>query len=129
MADDFYVFSAKQRLQEISAASAQAKADLEMAKAGGDYQSAASSVQQLADLESQRQNLLNLHDQYIRSQNPPAPPEPSREERQARSWDKMDAIDALNIARGSKYGKDLDFNDPNFVAGFHEAQARRHRGE
>jgi hypothetical protein len=129
MADDFYSFSARQRLQQISASRAQALADLEQAKASADYESAAASVQQIANLEAERQNLVNLHDQYVRSQTPVAPPEVSAEERHARPADKMTWDDALDLARTSKYGADLDHNDPNVQAGYREVAARRARGE
>jgi hypothetical protein len=63
--DDFYVFSARQRLQQINANRAQALADLEVAKASADYESAASSVQEIANLDAQRQAIVNLHDQKL----------------------------------------------------------------
>ena len=68
-ADDFYTYSARQRFQQINAGRAQALADLEVAKAQADYDFAGAAVQQIADLEAQRQSLVNLHDQYIRSQH------------------------------------------------------------
>jgi hypothetical protein len=46
--DDFYTFSARQRLQQINAGRAQALADLEFAKAASDYDSAGASVQTIA---------------------------------------------------------------------------------
>ena len=85
--DDFYSFSARQRLQQINANRAQALADLEVAKANSDYESAAGSVQEIANLEAQRQALVNLHDQYIRSQQVPEPPELTPEEKAAKPWD------------------------------------------
>ena len=129
MADDFYTFSARQRLQQINAGRAQALADLEVAKAQADYDSAGAAVQQIADLEAQRQAIVNLHDQYIRSQTPPEQPEASAEERFARPWDRMTWDDALDLARNSQYGKDLDHSDPSVQAGYREVQRRRGRGE
>ena len=63
MADDFYVFSAKQRLQQINAGRAQALADLEQ-KAASDYEGAAASVQQIANLDAEKNNLVALANQY-----------------------------------------------------------------
>ena len=127
--DDFYTYSARQRLQQINAGRAQALADLEVAKAQADYDSAGAAVQQIADLEAQRQSLVNLHDQYIRSQQPPEQPEVTAEERFARPLERMTWEDGLDVSRNSQYGKDLDANDPNVQAGFREVMRRRARGE
>jgi hypothetical protein len=64
MADDFYVFSAKQRLQQINAGRAQALADLEQCKAASDYEGAAASVQQIANLDAEKNNLVAPANQY-----------------------------------------------------------------
>ena len=129
MADDFYVFSAKQRLQQISAEKAQALANLEQSKASADYESAAASVQAIANLEAEKQNLIGLHNQYVASQNPPEQPETTAEERFARPWDRMTWDDALDLARTSQFGKDLTHDDPHVRAGYREVQRRRSRGE
>ena len=127
--DDFYTFPAKQRLQQINAGRAQALADLEVAKAHSDYESAGQAVQQIADLDAQRANLVALHRQYVDSQTPLAPPELTQEEKHAKPWDRMSWEDGLDLARTSKYGRDLDASDPNVQAGFREVMARRARGE
>ena len=127
--DDFYTYSARQRLQQINAGRAHALADLEVAKEQADYDSAGAAVQQIADLEAQRQSLVNLHDQYIRSQQPPEQPEVTAEERFARPLERMTWEDGLDVSRNSQYGKDLDANDPNVQAGFREVMRRRARGE
>ena len=129
MADDFYTFSARQRLQQINAGRAQALADLEVAKAQADYDSAGAAVQQIADLEAQRQAIVSLHDQYIRSQQPPEQPEATAEERHARPWESMTWDDALNVARNSQFGRDLTHDDPHVQAGYREVARRRARGE
>jgi hypothetical protein len=126
---DFYIYSAMQRLQQINAGRAQALADLEVAKAGADYESAAASVQEIANLDAQRQAIVNLHDQYIRSQQVPEPPELTDEEKHAKPWDKMTWQDGLDLARQSKYGKDLNHDDPAVIAGYAEVMRRRARGE
>ena len=127
MAKDFYVKAAKAQYQALQAARAQALSDLEAAKQNDDKASAAQSVQQLADLAAAEQNLQNLVNQYAISKQP-APPI-SEEERMARPLERMNADDGLAIARTSKYGKSLDWNDPYVQAGYQEAMRRRSRGE
>ena len=127
--DDYYTFLARTQVQRLDANRAQALADLERAKADSDYEGAGAAVQTLADLDAQKQNILNLHNQYVRSQQVPEQPEVSDEEKFARPWDKMTWQDGLDLAKTSKYGKDLDANDPNVQAGFREVMARRARGE
>jgi hypothetical protein len=70
-----------------------------------------------------------LHQQYVASQTPPAPVELTPEEKHAKPWDRMTWQDGLDLARTSKYGADIDANDPNVQAGFREVMARRQRGE
>src|SRR5215471_3274036 len=98
MADDYYTHLARQQIQRLDASRAQALADLEMAKANSDYESAGASVQQIADLDAQKQNVINLHNQYVASQQQPAPPELTAEERHARPIEKMDWSDSWEIA-------------------------------
>jgi hypothetical protein len=130
MADsDFYLDAARQQLAQLDAEKAAALADLAAHRANGDRESAACCVQTLANLEAQRQNLTALANQYVASQHPPAQPELSAEERAARPWDRMTPDDGLQIAKTSKYGKNIDWNDPYVRAGYVEAQRRRARGE
>ena len=124
-ADDYYTHLARQQLQRLDANKAQTLADLAAAKANSDYETAGSAVQELADIESKRTNLLNLHDQYVRSQHVPEPPELTPEEKHALPWDRMSVADGLELARTSKYGKDLDFNDPHVIAGYNHMMANR----
>jgi hypothetical protein len=126
---DFYSDAASQRLAQIEAQRAQALADLANSKANADYESAAASVQTIADLEAAKQNLVALHQNYVASQTPPTPPELSAEERAAKPLHRMDWNDALELAKTSRYGKNLSWNDPNVQAGYREAMARRRRGE
>ena len=116
-------------MDRIEADRAQALADLQTAKATGDYESAGFAVQQIANLDSEARNLATLHSRYQASQQPPVAPEISREERMARPLDKMDYNDALSLAQTSKYGKGLTHDDPNVAAGYAEVQRRRARGE
>ena len=127
--DDYYTHLARQQIQRLDAGKAQALADLAAAKANADYETAGSAVQELADIEAKKQNIVALHDQYVRSQQVPEPPELTPEEKAAKPWDKMDWADGLELARTSKYGADIDANDPNVQAGFREVMARRARGE
>ena len=129
MADDFYSQAASHRLTLIEAERAAALADLAAHRANSDYDSAAASVQALANLDAERQNLVSLHQNYIASQTPPTPPEVSPEERAAKPWYRMDYSDVLEMAKGSRYGKDLSWNDKNMQAGYHEAMRRKARGE
>ena len=106
--DDFYTFTARQRLQQLDANKAQCLADLAAAKANADYDTAGQAVSEIANIEAQKSNLIALHEQYVRSQQTPvAPPELTPEERFAKPWDRMDWQDGLDLARTSKYGKDL----------------------
>ncbi len=126
---DFYGDSAKQRLAIIEAERASALADLAAHKANSDYDSAANSIQTIANLDAERANLANLYNNYVASQQPSRPPELTQEERQAKPWSKMDWSDVVEMTRGSKYAKNIKPNDPNMVAGYYEASRRRGRGE
>ena len=123
-ADDYYTHLARQQIQRLDASRAQALADLEAAKASNDYESAGEAVQVLADLEAKKANVLALHGRYVDSQTPSAPVELTAEEKAAKPWDKMTWEDGLDLARTSKYGRDLDHSDPNV-----QVMARRQRGE
>lgn len=129
-ADDWYSFVAREQWQKNNAEIAQYKANLEAAKATNDSYAATAAAQDLANARANQRNLEDLHGEYVRSQQPPPPPpEPTPEERHARPWDKMTWQDGLDLARTSKYGADIDANDPNVQAGFREVIARRQRGE
>jgi hypothetical protein len=129
MADDFYAEAFRARMQQISAERAAALADLEAAKLNGDHGLAGTAEQNIADLDAAAGNLQNLAQRYVASQNPPQPPEPSKEERAARPWNRMDWEDVANLARTSKYARNIRSDDPGLVAGWNEAQRRRQRGE
>ena len=95
MSDDFYEDAARARLAQLDAFRAQALADLAQHRANGDREAAAEVVQQIADTDAARANVLNLHQSYVRSQQRPGPEQISPEERQARPLDKMTYDDAL----------------------------------
>jgi aspartyl/asparaginyl-tRNA synthetase len=128
MANDFYLDAAAQRANEIAAEKQAALADLAAHRANGDTVSAAQSVQQLANLQAEQQNLQSLCNDYVAAQRPPAPPELSAEERAAKPWSKMNYDDVLEMAKTSKYAKDLTWND-DMQRGYEETRRRRSRGE
>ena len=125
MSDDFYLESGKARLQEIAVERADALASLERAKLQSDYDTAGQCVQQLANLDAESANMMNLYQRYQYSQNPPQPAPPTLEERRAKPWEKMDYSDVWEISR-SKYGPP---DEAMFRAGMAEAARRRARGE
>lgn len=122
--DDYYTHLAKTQIQRLDASRAQALADLEMAKANSDYESAGMAVQQIADLEAQKQNVINLHSQYVASQQVPQQPEPTAEERFARPPERMDLRDMYDIAATSRHGVD----EQAFRAGVAEVMRQRREG-
>ena len=126
---DFYADSARRRLEQLSANRAAQIADLEAHRLNGDHDAAAECIQQIADLDAAKQNLTDLYSRYAQSQQPPQQPEPSPEERAARPINRMDWSDVVEMTRGSKWARDIRPDDPNMIAGWHEARARRARGE
>jgi hypothetical protein len=129
MSNDFYLNAAMQRQNELEAERQAALADLAAHKANGDTAAASATVQSLANLSAEFQNLKNLCDNYIASNTPRQPEQLTDEERAAKPWSKMDHTDTLELARTSKYGKSLTWDDPHMRAGYAEATRRRHRGE
>ena len=126
---DYYLGIAQHRLNELEAARAHALAAIASAKAAGDYEGGADAVQCVANLDTEKQNLLRLHQQYVQSQSPPPPTPLSREEWRARPVERMTPEDGLAVARNSKYGGDLNWNDANVRLGWEEAQRHKARGE
>jgi hypothetical protein len=114
---------------QLEAQRAASLADLAVHRSNRDADSMAASIQELANIDAETRNLGALYQQYVASQNPPQPPEPSPEERQARPIHRMDWQDVTNLARTSKYARDIQPNDPNLIAGWNEAMRRRSRGE
>jgi hypothetical protein len=129
MADDFYTQAARSRAEAIEMQIAASRADLLVHRNNSDLQAAGETVQQIANLEAERANLTTLYNNYVASQQPPAPEQLTEEERNARPWHKMTPDDGLALARTSKYGRSLDWNDGHVRAGWQEAQRRRSRGE
>src|SRR6476660_8986222 len=123
---DFYRDSAERRLQQLNATRAASLADLEAHKLNGDHDAAGEVIQNLANIDAERANLTQLYQNYVQSQQPPQPEHLTPEELQNRPWYKLSAEQALQVAtEGSKYGKGLDYSDPNVQAGWREAQRRK----
>jgi|tagenome__1003787_1003787.scaffolds.fasta_scaffold20986856_5 hypothetical protein len=129
MADDYYVELARKRAAEIEADKAEMLGGLARAKAENNEFSGTELIQGIANCEQELRNLNQLHADYMSAKNPPQPVPLSREEWRARPVERMSADDGLLVARNSKYGSNLDWNDPNVQAGYQEMQRRRGRGE
>jgi hypothetical protein len=129
MSQDFYLNAAQQRAAELEMELSAAKTDLLTYRHNQDLQGAGEAVQRIADLTNQQNSLQALCQGYIQSQQPRQAEQLTDEERNARPWHKMTADDGLQLAKTSKYGRSLDWNDPHVRAGYVEAQNRRHRGE
>src|SRR5262249_19806619 len=94
--EDFYTASARQRLERLDAERAAATADLQSHRANSDYESAGYAIQQLADLDRQRANVIDLYRRHVASQQPPQR-YVSDEQRAARQPGEMDAYDLGKI--------------------------------
>ncbi len=99
---DFYVNAAATRANQIEAELAACRADLAAHRANQDTDSAAVSIQQIANLEAERANLNTLYQGYIASQQPPQPEPMSDQERAARPWSKMDYSDVWEQRRRAR---------------------------
>jgi hypothetical protein len=126
--NDFYLDAAAQRANELAAERQAHLADLAAYRANGDTQSAAQVVQALANNQAEQQNLQTLCNDYVAASQPRQPERISDEERAAKPWSRMNYDDVLEMARGSKYAKDLTWN-ADMQAGYNEVRARRARGE
>jgi hypothetical protein len=82
----------------------------------------------LVGAAGQQRNLSALHDQYIASKTPQQPAPKTAEETAATPIENLNANELMDVYRNSKYGKDLNWNDPNVRAGWQEAQYRRSKG-
>jgi hypothetical protein len=126
---EFYRDSAERRLQQLTANRAANVADLEVHRLNGDHDAAGECIQQLANIDSERANLVQLYQNYEQSQRPAQKPYETQEQKAAKPWSQMGWDDIVEMTRTSKYAKDIRPDDQNMVAGWHEARARRGRGE
>jgi hypothetical protein len=129
MSNDFYLNAAQQRAAELEMELSAAKTDLLTYRHNSDLQAAGEAVQRIANLTAEQSNLRGLVEGYVQSQQPRQPEQRTQEELEHLPWHKMTADDGLQLARTSKYGKSLDWSDPNVRSGYAEAQRRRSRGE
>jgi hypothetical protein len=128
MSQDFYLNAAQQRAAELEMELSAAKTDLLTFKHNQDLQGAGEAVQRIANLTAEQSNLRGLVEGYVQSQQPPRQPELSPEERAAKPIHRMDYSDVLEMAKTSKYAKDLTWNE-DMQRGYNEVRARRSRGE
>jgi hypothetical protein len=121
---DPYLKGAKAQFDSLRAGRAQALAEIEAYRQGGDDALMGEAIQRLADINAAEQNLNALANQYAASQQPP-PPE-SAEQRARKPISEMNYNDVYRMVKeGSRFGVD----DDAFRAGIAEVQRRRSRGE
>jgi hypothetical protein len=106
-------------------AAAQCLDTLEQAEEMSDITSAAEGAQLLANIHSERANILALHRQHANSKVPYMPPALSNEEKLAKPYDKCTWGDAYEWASKSKHGVD----NAAFERGIQEVMRRRQSGE
>jgi hypothetical protein len=126
---DFYLEALQRRLALIETERAAALADLQSHRFNNDHDGAGEAEQRVADLRASQRNLQDLANEYVASQQPPEPVPQTKEELMVKDWSRMTPDDGLALARESKYGRSLDWNDPYVRKGYQEAQRRRNRGE
>lgn len=126
---DFYQESAEARMERLNYQRQLALVNLQEAKITGDLHSGGEYAQEIADIDAAKANLVKLHNSYLQSQQPQYQPEQSPEEWRVKSVERMTPEDGLEVSRRSKYGKDLNWSDPNVQKGYAEMQRRRGRGE
>jgi hypothetical protein len=130
MSDDFAERVARRRLAEIEAGRAGANYQWMSAKAENDEYTAIEAYQRISDFNKEEAQLRRDYDQHVASQQPQAPIPQSPEELRVKPAEKMTWQDGLDVAiNGSKYGKGLDFNDPNVRRGYAEVMRKRQAGE
>jgi hypothetical protein len=129
MSDDFETSSVKNRLHRLGYQRQLALTDLAEARATDDYSSGAEAAQTIANLDAEKANLIALYNRHIASNNPPPQIPQTAEEWRVKSADRMTPQDGLEVARRSKYGANLDWNDPGVRAGYQEMMRRRQTNE
>jgi hypothetical protein len=126
---DFKNRVAHQAATEFNARRAALQADFAAHEHNGDEMSAAQTMQELAKLDLEEQAAANLYNRHVASQQPRQREYLTPEERAAKPIHKMDWSDTVDLTRQSKYAKNIRADDPNMIAGWHESQRRRSRGE
>jgi hypothetical protein len=119
----------KRQLQELNLKEQSHSLLLSEAVKQNDDYSQAEEMQNIANVRAERKNLVNEYNEEMARQQPRRPEYLTPEERAARPIEKMDWSDAVELARTSRYGRNLKADDPYMIAGWHEARRRRGRGE
>ena len=127
---DFYQESAQARIDRLDYQRQLAVTTLQEAKLTNDHYAGGEAAQEIADIDAAKANLVRLHNSYIQAQQPQYSPPETPEELRAKSVERLTPDDGLKMSiANSRYGKDLDWNDPNVQAGYQEVQRRNRRGE
>jgi hypothetical protein len=127
---DFYQESAEARIERLDYQRQLALTSLQEARLMNDLQAGGEAAQEIADVDAAKANLVRLHNSYIQSQQPQYQTPETPEEMRVKAVERMTPNDGLKVSiANSRYGKDLDWNDPNVQAGYAEVQRRRGRGE
>jgi hypothetical protein len=125
---DFYQESAEARMERLNYQRQMALVNLQEAKLTGDLHAGGEYAQEVADIDAAKANLVRLHNSYVQSQQQQPIPQ-TREEWRVKSAERMTPEDGLEVARNSKYGANLDWNDPGVQRGYAEMQRRRRTNE
>ena len=127
MADELDLYQMQQRYKELVREGRRLEDAYVDAKEAGDAEVLRQASYGLMD---NRARIKVLDEAYTHATRPaPVAPQPTLEERAHRSWDRLDADDLMNIYRGSKYTKTMDWSDPHVLAGIAEVQRRKQSGE
>jgi hypothetical protein len=128
--DDDLVQGVEQQIKVLRAARSHSEALLAEYRADGNTYGIAEQLQEIANLDSSARNLTDLAQRHARAQQAPPQIPQTREELRVKPAERMTPQDGLDVATAnSKYGKGLDWNDPNVRRGWEEVQRRRSRGE
>lgn len=128
--DDDLVEGVERQYKIINAARSHTQAQLDEYRADNNSYGIAEALQEIANLDSSARNLSDLVQRHTQSQQRQAPIPQTPEELRVKPAEKMTWQDGLDVAiSGSKYGKDLSFDDPNVRAGYAEVMRRRQAGE
>jgi len=116
--NDFNLQSAYQRLDVLDTQRAEAVLELQRAKASADYEAAGEAVQRIADVKAQRDNVVNVINDYVASQQPAMGFAPSRDMIHAMTPEEMLATGRGPEIFAKQYGGiDDPDTDPNFQRG------------
>lgn len=126
--DDLYQ-AAERQFKSLSAARKRSEAMLAEYRADNNLEGIGEALQEIGNIDAAASNLSNLARRHAQSQQAPPQVPQTAEEWRTKAVERMTPEDGLLVARKSKYGADLDWNDPNVRRGWEEMQRRRGRGE